>query len=418
MKNKFTKLEKSWILYDVGNSAFILMVTTLIPIIFKANALNNGIDSSTSTAYWGYALTISTIIVAILGPTLGRLADEKDRKKKFFTTFLLMGVVACALLGFISNWLGFLLVFVVAKVGFSTTNVFYDSMLTDITTDEKSDNVSSNGFAWGYIGSCIPFILVIALSLLHDKIGISTTGSNIISFIFIAIWWFTCATPLLRSYKQTHYIVREKKDSFFSVFKGLGETFTKIRKDKPMFYFLIAFFLYIDAVQTIITMSAAYGSDVGIDSTQMLLALLLTQIIAFPAAIVFGKLSMKFETKRLIKIDIIGYCCIVLFAVQLDQAWEFWALAVAVALFQGSIQALSRSYFSRLVPKENSNEYFGIFGILGKGAAALGTFMMAFVTQVTGSSRIGVFALLILLVLGFIMMIKIPESDADLKKAI
>ena len=416
MKNKFTKLEKSWILYDVGNSAFILMVTTLIPIIFKANALNNGVEESVSTAYWGYALTISTIIVAILGPTLGRLADEKDRKKKFFTTFLLMGVLGCALLGFIANWIAFLLVFLVAKVGFSTTNVFYDSMLTDITNDDRSDVISSHGFAWGYIGSCIPFIAVIALSLLHDNIGISTNLSNIISFIVIALWWFLCSTPLLRLYTQEHYIVREKKDSVFSVFKGLGETFNKIKKNKSMFYFLIAFFLYIDAVQTIITMSTAYGTDVGIDSTQMLLALLLTQIIAFPASIVFGKLSRKFRTRRLIEIDIIGYCCIVLFAVQLDQAWEFWALAVAVALFQGSIQALSRSYFSRLVPKDNSNEYFGIFDIFGKGAAALGTFMMALVTQITRSSRVGVFALLILLVLGLIMMLKIPENDADLKK--
>ncbi len=414
MKNKLTKLEKSWILYDIGNSAFVLMISTLIPIFFKNIASAEGVALSDSTAYWSYTLSFATFVVAILGPTLGRLADGKDKKKKYFTMFLILGCIGCALLGFINTWQLFLFVFLIGRIGFSGSIVFYDAMLVDVTTDEKSDEVSSAGYAWGYIGSCIPFIICLLMILNSDKIGISTSVAGIIAFTLIAIWWFICSIPLLKNYKQVYFDTEEKGKSFSSIINGLKQTIEKARKNKPMWMFMLAYFFYIDGVYTIIELATSYGKDVGIGDNDLLLALLLTQIIAFPFALIFGKLSKKFKTRKLIEVSVIGYILIVLFALQLDKAWEFWLLAVCVAIFQGAIQALSRSYFSRLVPKENSNEFFGIFDIFGKGAAFTGTLLMGILTQATGSSRIGVGALLILLVVGLIILIKVPSNSADI----
>ncbi len=414
MKNKLTKLEKAWILYDVGNSAFVLMISTIIPIFFKNIASSAGVSMSDSTAFWSYSLSLATLVVAFLGPTLGRLADGKDKKKKYFSVFLIIGVVGCALLGFIQTWQLFLLVFLIARIGFSGSIVFYDAMLVDITSDERSDEVSSGGYAWGYIGSCIPFVICLLLILNGSKFGLSGYVAGIIAFIIVALWWLGCTLPLLKSYEQKYYSVESESKSFSSMVKGVIKTITKAKDNKPMWMFMLAYFFYIDGVYTIIELATSYGKDVGIGDTDLLLALLLTQIIAFPFALLFGYLSKKIKTRKLIEFSVIGYILIVLFALQLDKAWEFWFLAVCVAVFQGAIQALSRSYFSRLVPKENSNEFFGIFDIFGKGAAFTGTLLMGVITQITNSSKIGVGALLILLVVGLVLLIKVPHSSADL----
>ncbi|MGB4613963.1 MAG: MFS transporter, partial [Erysipelotrichaceae bacterium] len=192
MKNKFTKLEKSWIFYDVGNSAFVLIISTIIPIFFKNLASSDGVALSDSTAYWSYTLSFATLVVGILGPTLGRLADGKDKKKKYFTFFLIMGVIGCALLGFIQTWQLFLFIFLIGRIGFSGSLVFYDAMLVDVTTDENSDEVSSAGYAWGYIGSVVPFVVCLLIIMNSDKLGLSGSMVGIISFSIIAIWWFVC----------------------------------------------------------------------------------------------------------------------------------------------------------------------------------------------------------------------------------
>ncbi|MCI5774848.1 MAG: MFS transporter [Erysipelotrichaceae bacterium] len=412
MKN-LTKIEKHWILYDVANSAFIMMVSTIIPIFFKSICSSAGISDADSTAFWGYSLSISTLIVAFLGPTLGRLADEKDKKKKYFLFFLLMGCLGCASLGLAFSWLSFVVIFVIARIGYQSANVFYDSMLTDITSDERSHIVSSYGYALGYIGSCIPFVAAMAIVLLGDKIGLHGQTPVMIALIITALWWFGLSLPLLKNYHQIHYNHEVEKQSFMDVLKGLKQTLIKVKNNKAVFYFLIAYFFYIDGVYTVIEMATSYGYDVGISETQLLLALLLTQIIAFPFAIIFGKLSEKFKARKLINISIVGYIFIVCFALQLDKAWEFWFLAVCVAMFQGGIQALSRSYFARLVPKDNSNEYFGLFDIFGKGASFTGTLLVGVITQVTNSSTMGVAGLLILLIAGLFVMRKVPQTDAD-----
>lgn len=240
--------------------------------------------------------------------------------------------------------------------------------------------------------------------------GLSSSVSTILSFTVIAVWWFACSIPLLKQYKQIHYNENIEKKTLSSIIHNLKLTLQKVNQNKNIRLFLLAYFFYIDGVFTIISMATSYGKDVGVSDTNLVLALLLTQIVAFPFAILFGRLSKKVNTRKLIEICIFGYSLIVLFALQLDKAWEFWFLAVCVAMFQGAIQALSRSYFARLVPKDNSNEFFGFFDIFGKGAAFTGTLLMGIVTQLTGSSTYGVGALLILFVIGFIFLKQIPRE--------
>jgi UMF1 family MFS transporter len=399
---KLTKLEKYWILYDVANSAFFLLIATIIPIYFKNIAKADGISGANSTAYWSYALSFSTLLLVILAPVLGTLADTKGYKKPIFTFFMMMGVLGCAALALPLPWIIFLSVFVIAKVGVSGSLVFYDSMLSDVTTDERMDSISSLGFAWGYIGSCIPFIISLVIVMFAEKLSLTTEFAMGFAFILNAVWWLVITLPLLKHYKHIHYIEVEKH-AMRKAFGRLGKVFQDIKKQKNIFLFLIAFFFYIDGVYTIIYMATSYGKDVGIADNDMVYALLLTQIVAFPFAILFGKLSKKFKTKSLISSCIIGYFIIALFALQLDKTWEFWVLAVCVGMFQGAIQALSRSYFAKIIPKEKSSEYFGFYDIFGKGASFMGTFLMGVSTQISGSSKTGVIVICLMFVIGYIL---------------
>lgn len=414
-KDALTKLEKNWILYDVGNSAFTMLVSTIIPIYFKNTASAAGISDADSTAWWSYAISVSTIIVAVLGPILGTLADTRGYKKPLFSLFMMLGVLGCAGLSLPVSWVIFLAIFVIAKVGFSGSLIFYDSMLTDITEDERMDIVSSHGYAWGYIGSCIPFTISLLLILFADKIGLSAVTATVIAFLLNAAWWLVTSLPLLRQYKQK-YGVDPPKHPLRESFSRLGRTLTGIRQEKAIFLFLLAFFFYIDGVYTIIDMATSYGKDVGISDNNLLLALLLTQIVAFPCVILFGKLSKRFPAHKLIGCCIGGYFFIACFAIQLDKAWEFWFLAVCVAVFQGAIQSLSRSYFARIIPKEKSSEYFGFFDIFGKGAAFVGSLMMGISTQLSGSSRTGVILIAVMFVAGFLIFrTAIREAEAEKK---
>lgn len=404
-KSKLTSLEKYWIMYDVGNSAFILLVSTIIPIYFKNIAAANGISAANSTAYWGYAISISTLIVAILGPTLGTLADTKGYKKPLFTMLMMQGVIGCAALSIDFSWLAFLFVFVIAKVGVSGSLIFYDAMLSDVTTDDRMDLLSTLGYAWGYIGSCIPFTISLVIILFADKLSITPGTATKIAFILNALWWLVVSIPLFKNYKQLHYVEAEREALKIALIR-LKNTFKDIKNQKGIFTFLLAFFFYIDGVYTIIEMATSYGKDVGISDDSLLLALLLTQVVAFPFALIFGKLSKKYKTKDLINVSIIGYFLITIFALQLNKAWEFWFLAVCVAIFQGAIQALSRSYFAKIIPKEKSSEYFGFYDIFGKGASFTGAFLMGFTTQISGNSKTGVALIALMFVIGYFIFKK------------
>ena len=403
MNGKLTKLEKFWILYDVGNSAFALLISTIIPIYFKNMAAAAGISDADSTAYLSYAISISTVIVAILGPTLGTLADNRNHKKPLFTFFMMMGVLGCAALSVPATWLIFLVIFVFAKVGFAGSLIFYDSMLVDVTTDERMDEVSSHGYAWGYIGSCVPFIISLVLILQADRIGISGTAAMGIAFLINAAWWGFVTIPLLKNYKQNYCV--EAKANVKAVLGRLSHIFAELRQDRKVLRFLIAFFFYIDGVYTIIEMATSYGKDVGISDTNLLLALLLTQIVAFPCSILFGKLTRKYETDKLILVCIAAYFGVAVYALQLDTAWKFWMMATFVGVFQGAIQALSRSYYAKIIPKEKSSEYFGIFDIFGKGASFMGTMLMGITTQIFHTSKAGVVAIAVMFAIGFLIFV-------------
>lgn len=409
MKDKLTPIEKKWIMYDVGNSAFILLATTVIPIVFN-NLAKAHLSDSDYLAYWGYAVSLSTIIVALLSPILGSIADGKGKKKLMYAVFMAIGVIGCGALPFTTYWLLFLALYVVSKVGFNGSLVFYDSMLTDITTDERMDKVSSHGYAWGYIGSCIPFVISIAMISLGPKIGVSAQGTIIFAFVLTALWWLVFSIPLYKSYEQK-YFVRKESDKVFSKLK---ETFREIKSDKSVYLFLIAFFFYIDGVYTIINMATAYGTSLGLSSTGLMLALLVTQIVAFPCALYFAKISKNKKTSSLIKVCIAAYTAIALYAVQLDKLYEFWILAVGVGMFQGGIQALSRSYYGKIIPKEKSAEYFALMDIFGKGASIVGTMIVSIVSQVTDSQNKAIIAIPVLFLIGLIVFNMAAKENREI----
>ena len=402
MKFKLTSLEKKWVLYDVGNSAFTMMVSTIFPIYFNFLAGNAGISDVDYLAYWGYATSICTLLVAILGPTLGAVADTKNFKKTIFCIAMGVGVFGCILLGFLSSWIWFLGVFVLAKTGYSASLVFYDAMLTDVTEPERMDTVSSHGYAWGYIGGCIPFVACLGIVLGGGSLGMDMQTSMILAFLITALWWLFSSVPLLRSYRQ-RYFAEAGEHVVRNSFQRLGRTFAELVKQKQIFVFLLAFFFYIDGVYTVIDMATAYGQALGLDSTGLLLALLVTQIVAFPSVLIFSRIIKNVSPEKIITICIAAYFCIAVYAYWLDSQLDFWILAVLVGMFQGTIQALSRSYFAKIIPAEKSGEYFGIYDICGKGASVLGTALVSFLSQVTGSINIGVSALSVMFLIGLVL---------------
>ena len=424
-KSKLTALEKSWILYDIANSAFTLLVSTLIPIYFNSLAGNAGVDEDMYLSYWGYAGSISTVLVAIIAPICGTMSDRKFKKPIFLLTVIL-GCVACAALGITTHWLFFLGIFILAKVGFHSSIVFYDSMLPEITTEERMDNVSSLGYAFGYIGSVIPFVICLVLVLFCDSFGLTMGGAMGFAFLITAGWWALLSIPLLRRYRQTAY-VEKQGTALGDSFKQLARTFREARQEKHVFMYLIAFFFFINGVYTIIDMATAYGSALGLDTTGLLLALLLTQIVAFPCAIIFGRLSAKYDTGLLIKICILCYTCITAFGMFLVSLWQFWVLATLVGMFQGGIQALARSYLGKIIKPERSGEFYGLMDICGKGASFLGTTLVAFVSQITAGIEVNLFgltlqnenlavgSLIILFIIGYLTFCKADKLNKERK---
>ena len=425
MKERFklTPLEKSWILYDIGNSAFILMVSTLIPIFFNSLASAAGVNEDLYLSYWGYAGSLATILVAVIGPICGTLADRRF-KKLIFALCLAVGVVGCAALGLVSNWLVFLGLFVLARVGYSSSIIFYDSMLTEVTEDSRMDTISSMGYAYGYIGSVIPFVVCLLLVLMPETFGLEMGTAMVIVFLLIALWWLGCTLPLLKHYQQTAFVTAEKS-AVKDTFRQLARTLRDVRKEKHIFLYLLSFFFFIDGVYTIIDMATAYGAALGLDSTGLLLALLVPQIVAFPCAILFGRLSAKHDAGKLIKICIIAYTCINIFGIFLVSQWQFWVLAVCVGMFQGGIQALSRSYLGKIIPAERSGEFYGLMDIFGKGASFVGLTMVSLVSQMTAGMSVKVFgiqlqneniavaSLLVLFVIGYILFSKADQLNKE-----
>ncbi len=411
---KLTRQELSWSLYDVGNSAFSMLLTAIIPIYFKGIGESAGFTSAQTTAHWGYLQSGSTLVVALLAPVLGALADYNGFKKKLFATFMMTGAFACMGLAWVDDYTMIILLNVIAMIGYSGSINFYDGFLVDVTNDERMDYVSSFGFAIGYIGSCVPFIASIFL-ILTLPFGLDSTDAVRISFLLNALWWIFFSLPMF-TLKQRYGIDPDGQNIIKRSFTSMLSTLKGLMSDKTIGMFLIAYFFYIDGVDTVIRMSTSFGADVGIDSSQMILALLATQVIAFPAVLICAKIAQKYTTQAVIKASIIAYIGICCFAYFLEHAWQFWVMAICVAVVQGTIQALSRSLFGKLIPKDKSNEYFGFYNILAKYAAILGPFLVASFTALTGSSRIGVMSIVPLFVLGYYFLSKTRFEVAEVTR--
>lgn len=406
---KLNKEEKAWIMVDCGNSAYSMAVTTaLLPIIFGM------FDNVNSSMDLGYFNSIASIIVAFLSPVLGAIADYKDKKKRFFIFFTLLGIFTTAALAFVSpasgQWQLLILFFVLSVIGFSGSNIFYDAFLVDVASDERMDKVSSSGFAFGYISSIIPFGISLVMIFL---LGMDKAIGYQIGFIITALWWGLLTIPMIREVKQRFYIEPEPHPVSNS-FKRLGSTFKNIKQHKTVFIFLLAYFFYIDGVDTIIKMVVPYATSVlggnSLDTFTLLGILLVIQIIAFPCAILYGNLAKRFSARTMIIVGIITYIfsCIAGFFIQ--SVGHIFILGAMIGSAQGGIQALSRSYYAKIVPKEKSNEFFGFYNIFGKFSAIIGPTIMAITTQVTGNARMSVLSIIPLFIVGFIVILQLPKD--------
>jgi UMF1 family MFS transporter len=404
----FTKTERSWILYDWANSVYAtIMMAAIYPIYFTGFVNRQG---AAGDSWWGIGVSLSMAVMALLAPVVGTLADYRGYKKRLFIFFLGLGLgftLFCAVTDF---WPLMLAGYAFSRIGFSGSCLIYDSFLTDVTSPARMDRVSGFGYAFGYIGgSTIPFLLAIGLLQAGPAFGIGGNLAVKLSLVITVLWWGLFSIPFIKNIRQVHGLEKPGRGGLFrETFLAIGATVKKIFRLKGVFFFLVAYFFYIDGVGTVISMSTAYGETLGLGQISMILALLVTQLVAFPCSILFSRLARRFSSLRMLFSAVCIYLaiCMVGFVMGfgLEQNWFgigtatilFWALAVMVGTVQGGIQATSRSHFAKIVPPENSGEFFGFFDILGKFAAVLGPALYSFSRTVTGSSACAILSLAVL----------------------
>ena len=415
-----TKTERNWILYDVANSAFTLIVISSIGQFFFKGVISQGVDNAISTSNWAFANSLASMIVAVLAPILGAFADYRGVKKRLFVTFLCIGILFTLLMSSVGvgQWLWFLIVYVVARTGYAGANVFYDSFLVDVTEKDRMDWISSSGFAWGYIGSVIPYLAAGGLIFIEMSRTGSETLPNFtgrIAFLIVVAWWSVLSVPMLRHVRQK-YCLEPGSHPIRDSFARLGKTFREIRKYRQAFMFLAAYFFYIDGIDTIITMFSSYGIDNNLNIMILFLVTLMTQVVAFPCALLYGKMAGRFSARNMLYVGIGIYVCITFVAFYLpDMSREltvvmFFVLAFLAATSLGGIQALSRSIFARLIPADRSAEFFGFYNIFGKFATVLGPTLMGIATRMMGHSRYGVLSVLLLFVIGGILLLRVEKN--------
>lgn len=380
----YTKEEKSWMMYDWANSAHSVIVVTILPIFF------NSIATARGMSIWGYATSAAMLIVALMAPILGAFGDFKGYRKKLFFGFMLLGVAACAFLAVTplmdlataeaAERVGFLilLLYILSTIGFAGANLYYDSFLNDVTTEDRMDKVSTMGYGLGYIGgSTIPLLIFL---LMVGAFGVDMMVSMSVAFGLTAVWWLLFSIPLLKNVEQKSFVEKTPHPIRHS-FSKLASTAKEIFRNKSMFVYLLAYFFYIDGVNTVIHMSTSYGDTLGLDSTKMLLALLLVQVLGLPFCLAYIKLADKFGARTMIGVGICIYSGITIFAFFLRSEWQFWVLAILVATSQGGIQALSRSMFGKIIPdKARTGEFFGFYDIFGKFSAIIGPTLVGLTT--------------------------------------
>ena len=414
-EKRFTKAEKSWIMYDWANSIYTTnIMAAIFPIYFAMQA------NETGNKLYGFAVSAAALVVALLAPILGAIGDFSGMKKKLFAGFLVLGLVFTAVMAAFEDWRLMLVGFILSRIGFSGSCLFYDSFLTDVTTPERMDRVSSWGYAMGYIGgSTIPFIISIAVMLLMNQSVLSYK----IAILIVVVWWAVFSIPFLKNVKQQYSVEDAPQALAKEAFRNAWKTFKDILKDKKILFFIIAYFFYIDGVDTIISMATNYGETLGLGAIGMILALLVTQIVAVPFSILFGNLAKKVGAMRMIAIAVCVYFVITILGFfmgfnieqaelsggDIDAALKlsstlFWILATLVGTVQGGIQALSRSYFGQLIPPERSNEYYGFLDIFGKFSCVIGPALYAATYAATGRASLGILSIIVLFFGGMVAL--------------
>ena len=405
----------SWAFYDWGNSAYSTTVMAgFFPLFFKEYWADPH-NPNQSTFYLGMANSIASIVVASLAPLLGSIADQGSAKKKFLTFFAFLGVIMTGGLWMVSqgNWQMAVLFYVMATIGFASGNVFYDSLLPGLASEERVDVVSSLGFGLGYLGGGLLFLVNVFMYLKPEIFGISDGATAIkLSFLSVAVWWAVFTIPLILFVPEPkNYDSVKIKNAIQMGWIQLIQTFKEIRNMKVVGTFLLAYFFYIDGVDTIIKMAVDYGMSLNFSGESLIIALLIVQFVAFPAALVYGRLASKVGTKTAIMIGIIAYSFITFLGYFITKTWHFYVLAILIGLFQGGIQALSRSLYTRIIPAEKSAEFFGFYNMLGKFAAIIGPTLMGTISLVTGSARLGILSILLLFILGAFLLNKVDLDE-------
>lgn len=404
----------AWSIYDFGNSAFYTTVIAgFFPIFFK-EYWSVGVDVTESTFKLGLANSISGLLVVLFAPVLGAIADRGGAKKRFLAAFAALGCAMAISLFFVGegNWVMAAAFFVAGSVGLSGGNAFYDSLIMDVTQEDKVDIVSALGYSLGYLGGGILFAVNVVMVLKPDLFGLVDKAQAVrVSFLTVGIWWAIFTIPLLLFVKETK--PRQSESWTQTVSEGFGQladTFSRIRHLKVVSLFLVGYWFYIDGVHTVIRMAIDYGMSIGLDSNRLIVALLVVQFVGFPAAIVFGKLGQKLGAKTGIYIGIAVYILMTVWAYYLDSEVEFFGMAVAIGLVQGGIQSLSRSFYTRIIPEGQSAQFFGFYNMVGKFAAVLGPFLMGWIALATGDPRKGIFSITALLLLGAAFLFFVDEE--------
>ncbi len=405
----------SWSLYDWANSAFATSVMAgFFPVFFK-QYWSTGVEVTTSTFRLGMANSIASLIVAALAPVLGAIADRGGAKTRFLLFFAAMGIIMTGGMFFVAKgaWEVAVLLYVLGIIGFSGGNVFYDSLIVDVSPPGRTDMVSSLGFSLGYLGGGLLFALNIFMTLKPAFFGLADSSEAVrVSFLNVAIWWAVFSIPIMIFVKEPATAHRKSGWGMVGAgFRQLRSTFGEIRKLRLVFLFLIGYWLYIDGVDTVIRMAVDYGMSLGFEANSLIVALMITQFVGFPAAIAFGKLGEKLGTKAAILLGIAVYVGVTIWALFMDKTAEFYALAVVVGLVQGGVQSLSRSFYARIIPANKAAEFFGFYNMLGKFAAVIGPFLVGWVGVLTGNPRIAIFSIIILFIGGGVILYMVDERE-------
>lgn len=414
-----SKVIRSWAFYDWANSAFATTIIAAVMPAFFSDVAAKGLDPGTATAYWGYTDSIASLFVLLLSPILGAIADASGSKKIFLRFFTYLGVVSCLLMFTIGtgDWLWAALLVCIGTIAFSGGNVFYDAFLTDIAPPEKRDYVSSIGYSYGYIGGGILLAAHLYFILNAQDFGLSGVTAIQISLASVGVWWFLFALPLFRNVPETKLTTQKRSIMQWTRigFQDVRNTLRKITKYPELLKFLLAFWFFNDGINTIIKMATIYGKEIGIDTTDLITALLLTQFVGFPCTLLFGKIAEKIGSKFTLFITLFTYLIIVCLGYFMQSALHFYILAGLVGLVQGGSQAISRSIFSRMVPMYHNTEFFGFFSLTGKFASVLGPFVFALVGQLTGSSRLGILSLVFFFLVGILLLfrVNIPKGEKE-----